>query len=81
MGQGAKVKVRSHIKRMQKQLMTDVKKRKAMAPRSEARQSFTKIIEKDSDVVKEARCNYCKAIIKCESRVNGTSSLCKHMKI
>jgi hypothetical protein len=40
-----------------------------------------KIIEKDFDVVKEARCNYCKAIIKCESRVNGTSSLCKHMKI
>jgi hypothetical protein len=31
--------------------------------------------------VREARCNYCKTTIKCESRTNGTSSLSKHLKI
>ena len=59
----------------------EVKKRKAMAPRSEVWQSFTKIIDKDSSVVKEARCNYCKIIIKCEAKVNGTSALGKHLKV
>ncbi|WVZ98351.1 hypothetical protein U9M48_043807 [Paspalum notatum var. saurae] len=49
----------------------EVKKRKAMAPRSEAWNSFTKIFEKDSDVVKEAKCNYCNIIIKCDCINDG----------
>lgn len=59
----------------------EVKKRKAMAPRSEAWKDFTKIFEKNSDVVKEAKCNFCGIIIKCESKVNGTSALGKHLKV
>ena len=46
----------------------EVKKRKAMAPRSEVWQSFTKIIDKDSSVVKEARHNYCKIIVEREAK-------------
>jgi len=59
----------------------EVKKRKAMAPKSEAWKDFTKIFEKNSDVVKEAKCNFCGIIIKCESKVNGTSALGKHLKV
>ncbi|CAN6253636.1 unnamed protein product [Urochloa humidicola] len=63
------------------EVVKEAKKRKAMAPRSEAWHSFTKIKENGSDVVKEARCNYCKITIKCDSKTNGTSSLGKHLKI
>jgi hypothetical protein len=59
----------------------EVKKRKAMAPGSEVWQSFTKIIDNNSSVIKEARCNYCKIVIKCEAKVNGTSALGKHLKV
>jgi hypothetical protein len=59
----------------------EVKKRKAMTPRSEVWQSFTKIIGNNSSFMKEARCNYCKIVIKCEAKVNGTSALGKHLKV
>jgi hypothetical protein len=49
------------------------KKRKAMAPRSDVWDSFSKI--KLDNGEERAKCKWCTKLFHCSSRTNGTSSL------
>lgn len=55
------------------------KKRKAMAPRSDAWNYFTKV--KTVSGEEKAKCKYCDGLYKCDAKTNGTSSLNAHLKV
>jgi hypothetical protein len=54
------------------------KKRKAMAPRSDVWESFSRI--KLDNGEERAKCKWCEKLFHCASRTNGTSSLKSHLK-
>ena len=57
----------------------DTKKRKAMVPRSDAWNHFTKVKLQSGE--EKAKCKYCGGHYKCDSKTNGTSSLNAHLRV
>jgi hypothetical protein len=55
------------------------KKRKAMAPRSDVWEHFSKI--KLDNGEERANCKYCSKQLRCDTKLNGTSSMKAHLKI
>ena len=57
----------------------EAKKRKAMAPRSDVWNHFTKVKLESGE--EKAKCKYCGGLYMCDTKTNGTSSLNGHLKI
>ena len=57
----------------------DGKKRKAIAPRSDVWEHFSKVRTEGGE--DRAKCSYCGKLFRCDTRTNGTSSLKGHLKV
>jgi hypothetical protein len=57
----------------------DGKKRKAIAPRSDVWEHFSKVRTEGGE--DRAKCRYCGKLFRCDTRTNGTSFLKGHLKV
>lgn len=57
----------------------DSKRRKAIAPRSDVWNHFTKV--KIASGEERAKCKYCRKLVCCDTKTNGMSSMKSHLKI